>query len=216
MDRAALLQKKLREMDDQVEERCKKMQKLVDEHVAAMKTEFARDLMTLPENILNMPLDQFIEKFNGNLDAAGPTQRRTSLRIRNQSISKYTTPSKTVESETPSRRRSLRTPSTVRRRKEGEVTYSERGSPIDPNDGIKGKPKLFVMLDEQDMAHMNLRLVDDKTNVETEIDFSDAGALERLRKEGKEDLAILQVQKYKQRMQAYCDDIMAKLAEGMS
>ncbi|KDO35053.1 hypothetical protein SPRG_01117 [Saprolegnia parasitica CBS 223.65] len=218
MDRKTLLETKLRELDEQVEERCRKMQKLVDTHVAAMKTEFARDLMTLPENILNMPLDEFMQKYNGSLDSAGPTsERRSSLRIRNMSISKYSTPSKPVEIETPSRRRSLRTPSTVRRRQEGEITYSARGSPIDPDDmGIKGKPKLFVMLDEKDMTHMNLRLVDDKTNTETEVDFSSADALDKLRKEGKEDLAILHVKQYKQRMQAYCDEIMAKLAEGAS
>ncbi|OQS06879.1 hypothetical protein THRCLA_01103 [Thraustotheca clavata] len=216
MDRSTLL-KKLDELKEQVEERSKKIKKLTDERTADIKKEFARDLMTLPENILEMPMDEFIAKFNGTLDTIAPAPRRSSLRIRNMSLSKYNTPSRDSESETPGRRRSLRTPSTVRRRQEGEMLYSARGSPIDPNDeNGNGKPKLFVMLDELDMAHMNLRLVDDKTQSETQVNLSNDADLEQLRKEGKEELAILQVQEIKRKMQAYCDEVMAKLSQSAS
>ncbi|CAK4067440.1 unnamed protein product [Aphanomyces euteiches] len=73
------------------------------------------------------------------------------------------------------------------------------------------KAKLFVMLDESDATHMNLLIKDNKTNLETQIDVSNENDLMLLKKNGKKEQAKLMVQEYKKKMQALCDEVMAKL-----
>ncbi|KAH9098765.1 hypothetical protein Ae201684P_017976 [Aphanomyces euteiches] len=171
--------------------------------------------MPIPEKIRSMPLNQFMADYKGDLSSVLPKVRRTRSKSRKSSISMFVTPSKS-DVETPTRRRSLRlqTPSTVRRRRQGEITYSSNGSPIESEEtsGMSvTKAKLFVMLDESDATHMNLLIKDNKTNLETQIDVSNENDLMLLKKNGKKEQAKLMVQEYKKKMQALCDEVMAKL-----
>jgi hypothetical protein len=60
---------------------------------------------------------------------------------------------------------------------------------------------------------MNLLMVDSTTKSETQVDLSNDEDVQRLKKEGKEKQAILQVEETKRKILAYYDEIMAKLGQ---
>ncbi|RHY36181.1 hypothetical protein DYB37_004680 [Aphanomyces astaci] len=215
-ERERLVRARVDEMEREVEARCKKLNTLFDGYVEELKNQFIRDTMPIPEKIRNMPIDQFLLEYKGDLSSVLPKARQTRSKTRLSSA--YSTPSKesSNDGETPSRRRSLRlrTPSTVRRRKYGELTYSRNGSPIESETSdaaSAAKGKLFVMLDHANATHMNIVINDAATNTETKIDLSSERDLQLLKQHGKDEQTKKLLLDFKRRVQAQCDKLVATL-----